>query len=458
MGTQRLIDAAWNKARLAFWQKSPNADGILKGPDLMAGDYLESLNAAKNNVLPNIGRDASDRLRIGGALNRPQHTPILCMVQANGKIATSPIFVNANDAEALEIVRIDCIFSVADGAVNTGKITKEIAGVAPGSGDSVMTGTFDLNATANTLQTATLVGVPGNTSRNNTLSGTSKLLISAGEQLSFKPTSAVTSLAGLAIIVWVRESVALPPASLFLAANGDIATMTMYLNVIPGTTVRAVAMRWSAAATNAGTVTADVTKDTSTNAPGAGTSVLTAAQSVKGTANTTVFPALTATAATLKMASGDRLALKMTGTLTALAGLVVTVFFAEGPERLITIPLTYWDALSTDRTLFIANDRYYEVYDNWGTWSTASTSLTKLLTKDTGTTAPGAGTGLLTDNTNAGILTSATANTPVGSLRLSAVSTKPSLILAPGDRLGIKNASAVGALAGYAGTVVLRAI
>ncbi len=454
MSLSRNFDSASNKARYAFWLRSPSVAQYEKGPDTIAGDYVSSLNSAGNNVLPNIGRDANDILRIGGAVHYPNHTPIRCTIQANGKLATQGFFANYNDAELLEIFRIDLIFSVADGAANTAYITKDGAAVAPGAGDSVMTGTFDLNATANTLQTATLVGTPGNASRNNTISGTTKLLIAAGEQLSLKIASAVTSLAGLAVIVWVREFTGQPPAQYYMAANGDIATQTIYLNVIPGQTVRGISMRWSAAGTNAGAVTADVTKDTGTTAPGAGTSMLTAAQSLKGTANTTVFPALTATASVLKMDAKDRIAVKITGTLTALAGLVVTVFFSASCEKLLVIPLANWDAVSTDRTLFIANNRYYEVYDFWATWSTASTSNDKLLTKDTGTTAPGGGTGLLSDNTNAGILTSATANTPVeGTL----VTVKPNLIVGPGDRLGVKNANNATGLAGVCNALVLRA-
>ncbi len=267
-------------------------------------DYQQcSFNQAGTDQFPVAGTDALNNVLIGGAKANPFETPIRLMLSANSKIGqTTSFFVNANDATPLEVTRIDCIFGTADGAANTGYVSKEQQGqAAPGA--TCMTGTFDLNATANTAQAGVLAGVRG----------TPSLVLGPGEQLTFNIASAVTSLASLSVTVWVRPHTGTNIAQYFRMANGDIATGTFFLNLIPGTTVRAVSMRWSAAATNAGTVTADVFKDTSTNAPGAGTSILAAAQSVKGTANTTVFPALSATAATLRMAEKDRLAVKMTG-------------------------------------------------------------------------------------------------------------------------------------------------
>lgn len=71
---------------------------------------------------------------------------------------------------------------------------------------------------------------------------------------------------------------------------------------------------------------ADVEKLTGTTAPGSGTVMGTASYNCNSTANNTVtIYALTATAATLQLAAGDRLGAKLGGTLTALAGLNITV-------------------------------------------------------------------------------------------------------------------------------------
>lgn len=79
------------------------------------------------------------------------------------------------------------------------------------------------------------------------------------------------------------------------------------------------------AGTDPGAVTAVVTKDTGTQAPGAGTSLHQSGSfNLKGTANTVQTATLSTTPATLTLAAGDRLAVKLTGTPTALAGAVVT--------------------------------------------------------------------------------------------------------------------------------------
>ena len=408
-----------------------------------------------------IGSDSLDNRLLAGQVSKGITTPIKLMLQANAKCVTTPIFVNAGDTAnplgtPMEVTRIDCIFGTAgtDAAAVTGYVTKDVAGQAPGTGTTVMTGTFNLKATANTIQTANH-WTPTGTLCLAGPRGIPSTVLAAGEQLTFVVSGVNTALANLAVTVWLRPHTGASIATAAYHANGDIATSTMYLNVIPGQVIRAVSMRWGTAGTNGSAVTADITKDVSTNAPGAGTSILTAAQSVKGTANTPVYPALAASTATLTMALGDRLALKMTGTLTALADLVVTVFFQASGEQHFVVPVSFWDAAASDRTAFIANE-YFQVVDYWETWSTAGTSGTHLLTKDTGTTAPGAGTGLLSDNTNTGIISSGTANTPVGSLVVSAVSLKENLYLAPGDRLGIKNAGTAGAVAGIYGAIILR--
>ena len=93
--------------------------------------------------------------------------------------------------------------------------------------------------------------------------------------------------------------------------------------------VTAINQVHSTAGSDASAVTAVVTKDTSTNAPGAGTSLHQSGSfNLKATANTVQNATLSTTAATLILAAGDRLAIKLTGVSTALAGAVVTVQLA----------------------------------------------------------------------------------------------------------------------------------
>ncbi len=71
---------------------------------------------------------------------------------------------------------------------------------------------------------------------------------------------------------------------------------------------------------------ADVEKLTGTTAPGSGTVLGTGSYNCNTTANNTVtLYTLTGTTATLQLAVGDRLGVKLGGTLTALAGLNITI-------------------------------------------------------------------------------------------------------------------------------------
>ena len=79
------------------------------------------------------------------------------------------------------------------------------------------------------------------------------------------------------------------------------------------------------AGTDGSAVTATVRKCTGTQALTAGVDLLSTTINLKGTANTVQSPALTATAADLQLAAGDRLSFDATGTTTALANMVVTV-------------------------------------------------------------------------------------------------------------------------------------
>lgn len=106
------------------------------------------------------------------------------------------------------------------------------------------------------------------------------------------------------------------------------------------------------------------------------------------------------------------------------------------------------------RTIFIA-DRAYRVKAARQVHSAAESSAGSLdiqITKDTGTAAPGAGTALLTNNSNAGFDGRAAANTvQVGTLTATAAD----LLLAAGDRLAVKYEAAGTELANVAISVLL---
>lgn len=73
-----------------------------------------------------------------------------------------------------------------------------------------------------------------------------------------------------------------------------------------------------------GTSTLDITKDTGTDAPAAGTVLTTAAFNLNATANTVQNGTLSATVATITLAAGNRLAVKFNHAIQASVGVVVT--------------------------------------------------------------------------------------------------------------------------------------
>ena len=89
--------------------------------------------------------------------------------------------------------------------------------------------------------------------------------------------------------------------------------------------VMEISVVWQVKGSDAGAVTLTIERLQGTEAVTAGDVLLASTVDLKGDANVVNFPALTATKANRVLARGDRLALKDTGTLTALVGLQVTV-------------------------------------------------------------------------------------------------------------------------------------
>lgn len=77
-----------------------------------------------------------------------------------------------------------------------------------------------------------------------------------------------------------------------------------------------------------GTSTLQVTKDTGTAAPGAGTDLLSTAFNLNATANTTQTGALVTTAGVVNLAAGNRLAVDFADAIQSSVGVTVTVCLA----------------------------------------------------------------------------------------------------------------------------------
>jgi len=116
-------------------------------------------------------------------------------------------------------------------------------------------------------------------------------------------------------------------ASESLVLNANCVTQSIYICTRP-LILTSAQYSHAVAGSDAGAVNIQLTKDVPGTAPGAGTTLLinnsNAGFNAKGTANTPISGALVASDASLTFAAGDRISIRFTGTLTALAGVTVT--------------------------------------------------------------------------------------------------------------------------------------
>ena len=111
----------------------------------------------------------------------------------------------------------------------------------------------------------------------------------------------------------------LPGATAATSGNYSIFFISPVATVVQG-----IQEVHTTAGTDSGTVTLNVEKLTGTTAPGSGTNLIATALSLKATANTVQTATLT-TQSLLSLGAGDRLALVLVGTPTAVANVTVTI-------------------------------------------------------------------------------------------------------------------------------------
>ena len=446
----------WN---YAFWGEDPTP--IVNTPVCLnagtyAGEYLTGMNAAGNGTVNMIGVDGSNRVVLpsstilsgpvtltnptiaeinGQFINPPMFKTVTYNETLNASIGTTPFFIAD---QAYTVLAISYVNKTAgNGASPVASVTKDTGTQAPGAGVTMMTGTFDCTTTANTVLNATLTATTAN------------LTMAAGDRLSVLFGGTLTTLAGVVITVTLQPTAASETAQIFWRANGDIATTTVFQAnrdmVVTG--VKAIYGTAFAAA-----VTIDLTKDTGTTAAGGGTSVLAATMAGDGTINTVLSPALAASAATLAMAAGDRLAVKFSATTTGALFCLVVTFAPIYNRKEVTWQLAPNAQQQVAQCFFIA-DRYYELVDGSCIFDVTAGGAAKLaITIDKGTTAPGAGSSVDTTNANAGFDMNATART-TQYITPAALHLR---LLSPGDRLGLKVSGAAQAIADVEVTVSLR--
>lgn len=402
------------------------------------GEYVTGMNAAGTSDVNMIGIDGSNNVvfptqssfpagiaSIGGQFQNP---PMLKTVTynetLNASIGTTPFFIAD---QAYTVVGVNYVNKTAGTGTGTVTVTHDTGTNAPGAGTALIT-PIAVTAVANTVTPGVITA------------STAALTLAAGDRLSVLFAGTLTTLAGVVVTVTMIPTAEVELAQVFWRANGDIATQSFFQANRDMVITGVWAIYGTAFATS---TTINVMKDTGTTAAGGGTSVLAAAMAADGTINTVLTPALTATASVLSMAAGDRLSLKFSATTTGALLCVVVTFAPIYSRKDVTWQLAPNAQQQVAQCFFVA-DRAYEIRDASCIFDVAAGGAAKIgVTIDKGTTAPGAGNVVQTDNTNAGFDLNATART-------SQFMTPASLhlrLLSPGDRLGLVVTGAAQAIA-----------
>lgn len=423
--------------------------GLMKAADLakidvaMSNGYTQTFrNAADTNNILGVGVDTSNNLTMGGSVVKPFRQSVNLPIPLNAGEVDQVLFIAPY---AMTITGISEVHAVAGGDASavTLNVTNDPSGFVAGAGTTIQSGTFNMKGTANTVQTATLV------------SGPSPLLtLAAGDRLGANFTGTITSLAGVVVTLYFYTA-GLGDFCMYSSVQGTTADQCLYIANRPMKIAAAYYVHGTAG-TNGSDVNVQVTKDTSTNAPGAGTDILTnntnAGFNCKGTINVVQTGALTATAATLIMAAGDRVSIDFAGTLTALAKVFIIVVFEPWYTNLKDVSIkAFANADAVDQAFWIA-DRSYRILDSRYVNATAGTdggAVTCQLVVDDQTDAPGAGVDSLTTPYDC----KTTANTVVvGGTPV----TLAAAYINEGNRLSLDFAGVTTTLAGVVVTVTLQ--
>jgi hypothetical protein len=393
-----------------LWITNPAAGQSTLYKCTVSGSPGTWISDGVNGALPN------GSVVLGSESLLPQQKVVTFDLAANGSLGTQTFFI-ADQPYVVTGVRYvaKTAGTVAGAVVN---VSHETGTQAPGTGVSVQTGTFDCTTTANTTLTGTLAATLSN------------LALAKGDRLSVLFGGTLTTLAGVVVSVTLSPANRSETAVYFCNINADIKTQTFLVAnrdlIITG--VQAIYKTPFVAA-----ATLDVTHDTGTTAAGGGTSILSAAMAADGTANTVIAPALAASAATLTLNAGDRLAVKFSATTTGV-GVCVLVSFKPIYQRTEIAWQLALNAQEQVAQCFFIADRDYLVADASCVFDVAAGGASKLaVTIDKGTTAPGGGNVVQTDNANAGFDLNATART----VQFMTPAVQHLRLLSAGDRLGL---------------------
>ena len=395
------------------------------------------------SVIPVYGVNTSNQVLIAGSVYEPVWKTVTFPLATSAQLTNQRFWI----ADQTYVIKsVDLIYATANGATMTAQIVKVGNGNTIASGVAVQTGSFNLNTTINTNQRAVLSSNP------------TYLQVNAGDTLAILFTGSLTSLAGLEVTLSLSPGNKNQQPTYRMNLNAGLVDTAFYVANRP-MIVTGIQYIHSTAGTNGSAVNLQVTKDTSTDAPGAGTDLLTnntnAGFNCKGTADTVQTGTLTGTAASLRLAPGDRLSVDFSGTLTSLAGVVVVVTLQPIQEMKEITLAVQANGAQVDQAFFTA-DRSYKILairEVHSVLGTNGSAVNLQVTLDKAAEAPGAGVDLLTNNANAGFDLKGTINTVQNGTFVD----QSLLYMLPGDRLSLDYAGVVTSVAGVVVTVLLEA-
>ena len=433
--------------RLWGYNKATNVDTGFRNAEPLVWKASGASRGDRSTNIEGIQVDASSNVRVAKEIVSPERTTITFNLEANAKIADQVFWISDG------AYKVEAIYEVhktkdTDAAAVTATVRKSADGVTIANGTALCTA-LSLKTTDDTVQTATLSTVKN-------ADGTSVLNLAENDRISLD-YSGVTDFAGICVVMVLSPGHKSDSVTYTVVANGDLGERCFY--VVPRRQ-KITAIKY--AHTTLGTATGvnvQVTKDTTTDAPGAGNDLLQndsdAGFDAEAAINTVQDGVLTATAADLILAPGDYLSVDPTADVTALAGVVVTVFFEPIFDRKdITLHVPVDGASIVEQDFFIA-DRNYEIVAAKCFWDVASAGATNMaLEMAVDGTAPGSGTVFLSNDSAAGFQTDGTARTPeVGTFTDSTTQ-----YLFQGEKLGLDPSGTLTALVGLVITVTLKPV
>lgn len=465
-GKDRNMQVALTRAMQQAWfgnQAGVNQNAIFS--PMANGEALPVLNASGTGDVPALCVSPGDISYI------PFPTYATYSVATNAALGNTRFFI-ADTYYRISGGRF-VMKTAATSAAATIQVTKEVQGQAPGTGIPILSAAFDaVGSTVDQTYTGLLV--------NNQTT----LTMNPGDSLSVQFNGTLTTLAGVCITVdlvntcniglstpaamYNGQPLQIPPyvpnvtaikafgqtvpsnvAMYYTHRNADLATIPFFLANRDMTVLGVYAMIGTAFAAG---VTLDITRDTGTNAPGAGSSILAAAMSGTGAINTILAPAMNVTANRLNLLAGDRLSVKYSATTTG-ADVAILVIFAPLYDRLEQSVFLGPNSQQQVSQYFMIINRFFEVVDASCVFGNAAGGAADLLvTIDKQLAAPGTGNPVQTDNASAGFNMNGAANT----VQVATLNILRDRLLSPGDRLGLAPTGAAQAITGTCITVSLR--